>query len=121
MFKSCMKPLRGAVLAGTVWSLAFPHPSFALAGWLTPALLLALSHAPRARRIFALGYVAGLTHYLSSLSWVLHNPFLSAAIAGWLVLSAYCALYPAIWVWFCWKIFPVQDASGLAEAWLRHG
>ena len=107
------------MLAGGVWSLAFPHPSLVLAGWLTPALLLALSHAPRTKRIFALGYVAGLTHYLSSLYWVLHNPFLSAAIAGWLVLSAYCALYPAIWVWFCWKIFPGQDAAGLAEAWLR--
>ncbi|SVD74797.1 uncharacterized protein METZ01_LOCUS427651, partial [marine metagenome] len=119
VFKSRAKPWGGAVLAGAVWSLAFPHPSFALAGWLTPALLLSLSHAPRARRIFALGYVAGLTHYLSSLYWVLHIPYPPGAITGWLALSGYCALYPAIWVWFCWMIFPAQDASGLAEAWLR--
>ncbi len=114
-----MKPWVGAVLAGGVWSLAFPHPSFALAGWLTPALLLALSHAPRPTRILALGYVAGLTHYLTSLYWVLHIPYPPGAITGWLALSCYCALYPAIWVWFCWMIFPAQDASGLAEAWLR--
>ena len=114
-----MKPWGSAVLAGIVWSLAFPHPSFALAGWLTPALLLALCHAPRTKRIFALGYVAGLTHYLSSLCWILHIPYAPGAVTGWLVLSAYCALYPAIWVWFCWISFPSQDISGLAEAWLR--
>jgi apolipoprotein N-acyltransferase len=26
---------------------------------------------------------------------------------AWLALSAYLALYPAAWVWICWKLFPV--------------
>jgi len=107
------------MLAGGVWSLAFPHPSLALAGWVAPALLLALSHASSPRRIFALGYVAGLTHYLSSLYWILYIPYPPGAITGWLALSSYCALYPAVWACFCWLIFPAKDASGLPEAWLQ--
>jgi apolipoprotein N-acyltransferase len=102
-----------------VWTLAFPSPSLALAGWLAPALLLALCHSPRPRRVFALGYVAGLVHCLSSLYWILNIPYPPGAITGWLALSAYCALYPAVWVWFCWKTFPERDAAGIAEAWLR--
>tara|TARA_Y100001934_G_scaffold275660_1_gene370664 strand:- start:546 stop:2312 length:1767 start_codon:yes stop_codon:yes gene_type:complete len=114
-----LKPWGGAVLAGLVWTLAFPHVALALAGWLAPALLVALCHGPRFRRVFALGYVAGLAQGLSSLYWVLLIPYPPGAVAGWLALSAYCALYPALWVWFCWWRFPVRDLSGLAEAWLR--
>ena len=27
-------------------------------------------------------------------------------MVGWLALSAYLALYPAAWVWLCWRMFP---------------
>ena len=114
-----LKPWGGAAFAGGVWTLAFPSPSLALAGWLAPALLLALCHSLSLRRAFALGYVAGLVHYLSSLYWILNIPYPPGAIAGWLALSAYCALYPAVWVWFCWKIFPARDADGLAHGCCR--
>ena len=81
--------------------------------------MLALCHAPRTRRVFALGYLAGLVHYFSSLYWVLHIPYPPGAICGWLALCTYCALYPALWVWICWKLFPATDIAGLTEAWLR--
>jgi apolipoprotein N-acyltransferase len=67
-------------------------------------------------RAFWLGFVAGWVHFLSSLYWLLHMPFTwhgipLAPALGWLVLSAYCAIYPAIWVWLCWKLFPGERGA----------
>lgn len=53
---------------------------------------------------FRLGYVAGLSHYLTMLYWLLLIPYrwhgvpLGPAL-GWLALSAFVALFPAAWVW----------------------
>jgi apolipoprotein N-acyltransferase len=52
-------------------------------------------------------------------------PHLAGAIAGWLSLSAYVALYPALWTWMCWHILsklknthhPEQSINTLE--WLR--
>jgi apolipoprotein N-acyltransferase len=55
---------------------------------------------------FRLGYIAGLAHHLTALSWLLYIPVPVAPIVGWMALSAYVALYPAGWVWFAWRIFP---------------
>src|SRR5262245_29525153 len=60
---------------------------------------------------FRLGYVAGLAHYLTSLYWLLFIPFPVGAIAAWLSLSAYLALYPAVWVWLSWKLIPIPRPS----------
>ncbi len=63
------------------------------------------------RRAFRLGFVAGFAHFLSSLYWLLAMPFawhgipLAPALA-WVALSAYCGAYFALWLWFCWRIFP---------------
>jgi len=100
--------LAGAAL---VWTLAFPNflfPSFGnpLFGLLAPAFLLLAARAGRPRRVFLWGYVAGLIHYLSSLYWILHIPYPPMHIPGWLALGGYCALYPAVWVWACWRMWP---------------
>src|SRR5690606_29755007 len=31
--------------------------------------------------------------------------FPAGAVAGWLALSAYLSLYPAVWSWLCWRLF----------------
>ncbi len=76
---------------------------------------------------FRIGFVAGLVHFLSSLYWLLNIPFRWHGLPlgpglGWLALSAYCALYPALWVWLCWKFFPGSCGTAdqfLATGWLR--
>lgn len=95
-----------ATLAGAALALAFPTPGWSGLAWLAPgALLLAALDVPGGRA-FRLGYLAGLTHHLISLRWLLHIPFPAGAVAGWLALSAYLALYPALWVWLCWQLLP---------------
>jgi len=53
---------------------------------------------------FRLSYMAGLTHYLISLSWLRHIPFPAGAYAGWICLSLFLALFPAAWVTACWQV-----------------
>lgn len=97
-----------AVLAGAALALAFPTPGWSGLAWLAPgALLLAALDAP-AGRAFRLGYVAGLAYHLLALRWLLHIPFPAGALAGWLALSAYLALYPALWVWLCGQVLPLR-------------
>jgi apolipoprotein N-acyltransferase len=92
-------------------ALAFPTPGWAALAWLAPAgMLLAALDAPP-RRAFGLGYLAGLAHHLVGLRWLLHIPFPAGAVAGWLALSAYLALYQAGWVWLCWHALPAAPAE----------
>lgn len=100
-----------ALLGGALLALAFPLPGIAGFAWLAPGIiLLATLGAPRGTA-FRLGYLAGLAHNLISLRWLLHIPFPAGAVAGWLALSAYVALYPALWVWLCWRLLPALDPS----------
>src|SRR5207244_1646033 len=68
------------------------------------------------------------SHFLSSLYWLLLIPYKFHGIplgsgAGWIALSAYAALYPAIWVWLSWKIFsrtPIGSSEFIsAPRWKR--
>ena len=36
-------------------------------------------------------------------------------IVGWVALSGYCSLYPALWAAFCWWLFPGKPESAGAE------
>jgi len=107
-----------AILAGASLALAFPTPGWAGLGWLGPSLLLVAALGARGGRAFRLGYLAGLVWHLVALRWLLLIPFPAGAAAGWLALSAYLALYPAAWVWLCWRLCPfpsrhtVDPASG---------
>jgi len=103
---------RGALAlgGGVCWALAFPTPGWAGLAWVAPgAMLLAALGAPPARA-FRLGYLAGLVFALISLRWLLHIPFPAGAVAGWLALSAYLALYPAAWVWLCGRVWRALSA-----------
>ena len=116
-----------AIVAGLLLTAAFPKIGIAGFAWVAPALLVFATQIPQRRtagvgarvvptrslsqdqplRIednprsggdaFRVGYVAGLTHFLSSLYWLMLMPVTGFPILGWLALAAYVALYPAIW------------------------
>jgi len=83
---------------------SFPRIGFSGLAWLAPALMIVAAVGKSGWEAFRIGYVAGLTHYLASLYWLLLIPYRWHGIpfgpaAGWLALSAFIALYPATWVW----------------------
>jgi apolipoprotein N-acyltransferase len=96
---------------GLLLSAAFPGIGLAGAAWVAPGLILFSALGCGGGRAFWLGFVGGLAHYLSSLYWLLAMPDTIYGVplgpgAAWLFLSAYCALFPALWVWLCWRIWP---------------
>ena len=104
-----------ALCAGLLLACAFPKIGVAGLAWAAPAALLTVAIGAEGRQAFRLGYVAGLAHYLASLYWLLNIPVMKLApITAWLALSGFLALYPALWVWLCWKMYPrkvAQDSS----------
>jgi apolipoprotein N-acyltransferase len=106
--------------AGLLLAASFPKPGVAGLAWIAPGLVLFAALGKRGKPCFRIGYLAGLAHYLASLYWLLFIPFPAGAVVGWLALSAYLALYPAMWVWLCWKLFPqckfVRNQSWRAAA-----
>ena len=103
-----------AVVAGLVWAGAFAPLQCEPCAWLAPAMVL-WATAAQPRRAFRLGWVVGAAHFFSSLSWVLYIPVSGSNIVGWLALSGYCALYPAVWAAFCWWLFPGNPDNAGAD------
>ena len=104
-----------AAASGVLLTAAFPNFGVAGLAWVAPGILLLSAAGTTGANAFRLGYIAGLVHFLSSLYWLLYIPFPGGAVAGWLALSAFVALYPALWVWGCWQVFPVRATNGLSE------
>jgi apolipoprotein N-acyltransferase len=106
-----------AIGAGILLALAFPQIGIAGFAWIAPGLMLAAAAGKRGGPAFRIGYVAGLTHNLVLLRWLLLIPFAWHGIpfgpaAGWFALSAYLALYPAVWVWLCAGVLAPRQARG---------
>lgn len=106
-----------AALAGLLLAFAFPKFSVAGLAWVAPGLLLLAAAGANGRVRFWTGFLGGLVFYLVTLSWLLHIPMAIWPIFGWLALSAYLSLYPAAWVWLCWKLAPVQLPESPPWAW----
>ena len=99
---------------GALGFCAFPPVDWGFCGWVFPGLWVVgagwvqrqavkAGGKPTGRKVFGFGYGVGLVFWLLDLYWLLYNPFPSGAVAGWLALSAYLALYPAVFVWGIWK------------------
>ena len=118
-----------AMLAGLLLASAFPNLNCAGFAWVVPALMLAAAAGKSGGDSFRAGYVAGLTFWLVSLTWLLLIPVAGYPILGWLALSAYTALFSGAWVWFMnwtqadeavqdsWSARNVRALSG-AAAWV---
>jgi len=107
-----------AVGAGLLLTAALPKIGIAGCAWIAPALLLVAAHGKSGSDAFRVGYVAGLAHYLSSLSWLLLIPVPGFPILGWFALSAFIALYPAVWTWLvnAWSNRPREPGR---DTWSR--
>ncbi len=88
-----------AIIAGLLLASAFPNFNLAGFAWLAPALMLFAARGKNGGDAFRVGYVAGFAFWLASLSWLLLIPVTGLPILGWLVLSAFLALFPAVWLW----------------------
>lgn len=96
-----------AVGAGLLLAAAFPKPGIAGLAWIAPGLLLFSAASQPPKSAFRLGWLGGLAFHLAALHWLLFMPVTGFPILGWLALSAYCAVYPGLWVWLCWRLAPV--------------
>lgn len=96
---------------GLLLALSYPKPGWSGLAWIAPGLLLTVTAGLPRGGTFRTAYIAGLTHYLVSLGWLLHIPFPPGAIAGWLSLSAYCAVFPAAWTLLVWHGLPAAFPS----------
>ncbi len=88
-----------AAAAGLLLAAAFPRIGIAGFAWIAPALMAAAAAGRSGGAAFRLGFISGFTFALGSLYWLLLIPVRGFPILGWVALSAYVALYPAVWVW----------------------
>lgn len=104
-----------AVVAGLMIAASFPKIGLAGLAWIGPGLMLAAAIGVTGGQAFRLGYLAGLASSLTALYWLLLIPVKIAPIVGWLLLSAFLALYWGTWTWAAWKLFPIRLTS--ARTW----
>lgn len=86
-----------ALTAGLALALAFPLPGWSGLAWVGPGLLAFTVLGLPWRQAFRLGYAAGLVWFAVSLRWLLSIPHPAGSVAAWIALSAYVAVYPALW------------------------
>jgi apolipoprotein N-acyltransferase len=105
-----------SALAGLCLAAAFPKIGIAGLAWVAPGAMLFAALGGKGGDVFRVGYVGGYAYALAAFYWILLIPFPPGAIAGWFALSAYVALYPATWVWLCWKTFPAAARADSIQA-----
>jgi len=107
---------RLAIAAGFLLTLAFPKFDVPGLAWIAPAVVLSAAAGFNGAAAFRIGFVAGLSYHLSFLYWLLlipmGLPWKGVVVLGWIGLSAFLAMYQAIWVWLAWKISPERSPPG---------
>jgi len=107
-------PMTGWLCAGgsgLILTLGFAPFSQPVAGWigLIPIAYYGQRQQPHPRDAFFLGWLFGFSHFLTSLSWLQ-----TVTIPGWAVLSAYLAVYPALW-FALWVRFSGSDPERMTS------
>lgn len=107
-------PITGWLCAGgsgLLLTLGFAPFSQPIAGWvgLIPLAYYGQRNSPEPRAAFLLGWFFGFSHFLTSLSWLQ-----TVTVAGWAVLSAYLAVYPALW-FVLWVRFAGPDPDRMTS------
>lgn len=105
-----------ACAVGSALCLAavFPPLEWAWAAWVALVPLLVMARRSDEHRALRLGWVAGFVFWLLSIRWLTH-----VTVGGWIVLSAYCALYvlPSVWLAHRWRGGALGFAASLAVVW----
>ncbi len=96
-----------AVVGGLLLAAAFPKFNVAGMAWVAPGMLLMAAMGWNSGSAFRIGYVGGMAGYLATLYWLLLIPVSFTPIIGWLGLALYLSVYPGVWVWLCWKMYPI--------------
>ena len=107
-------PITGWICAGgsgLLLTLGFAPFSQPIAGWvgLIPLAYYGQRSRPEPQMAFLLGWFFGFSHFLTSLSWLQ-----TVTVAGWAVLSAYLAVYPALW-FVLWIRFAGPDPDWMTS------
>jgi apolipoprotein N-acyltransferase len=88
-----------AAFAGLLLAAAFQKIGIAGFAWIAPALLIFSAHKKNSGDAFRAGYVGGISFWLASLYWLLLMPAPGYSILAWIALSAFLALFFAVWTW----------------------
>ncbi len=84
--------LFASLLSGAMYALAFPPYHQAWLAWVALVSLLLVACRSSIWGAFGHGYLAGVVAFGWTLEWIRH-----VTVSGWIILSFYLALYPAIW------------------------
>ena len=98
--------LTAAFSLGLALGLAFLAGGFFWLAWLVPGLVLMLGAEQPGKIAFRVGFCAGLGNFLCAGYWLLLIPMKLYALAAWLILPVYLALFYGAWSWACWRCFP---------------
>ncbi len=115
-----------ALLSGAAVTAAFPDVDAAWLAWIALVPLLVALSGVGPKRAFRLGFLAGLSHFLTLTYWLVHTMgtygglpvFVSLPLLG--LLAAYLALYPAACAFGLarWAPSPVASAALLPPLWV---
>ena len=94
-----------AVLSGILLAMAYPPFSLQWTAWVALVPLVA-TLLVRPYRSFSTGWVAGFSYWFVALAWLRH-----VTIAGWMALSAYCAVYFGLFAWLVARLFAPATVS----------
>lgn len=81
------------------------------AAWIALAPLIVICGQVAPARAFRLGWTTGFLFWMASVFWLTR-----VSLAGWLALSAYCALYLGAYAWLCAGWFRL---AGTGRWWLN--
>ena len=103
-----------AVGAGLLLATVFSPLEWGGAAWVALVPLLILARRAPERSVLRLGWAGGFLFWLLSIRWLTH-----VTVAGWIFLSAYCALYvlPAVWLARRWRGGALGFAGSMAVVW----
>ena len=103
-----------AIASGLLLYAVFAPLEQAWAGGVALVPLFVAARRIPARLALETGFTAGFLFWLLSLRWLTH-----VTVAGWIFLSAYCALYvlPAVWLANRWRGGAAGFAAALAVVW----
>lgn len=115
-----------SVLSGVLLTLGFPTPEMFYLSWVALLPLFVALRNSTEKGAFRLGFVCGLTHYVTALYWIQYvlqrygSIPLPLAVFLLVLLSGYLALYPACFAYIArkWQDHSLLWIFGLPGVWV---
>ncbi len=104
-----------ALISGAGLIFVFPPWNQSLSAWIALVPLLLVVRFSTTRQAFLMGWISGFVFWCGTLAWLIalkdNGGPLALVLPGWLGLSAYCALYTAV---FCALVSRLWRGGGSA-------